>query len=270
MKKNTIKTMLNGLIVGSTMLVPGVSGGSMAMLLGIYDRLVHSISSFTKNMKENFLFLVLFSIGGLLGMILFASPLLRLIELYTMPMLYLFIGIVAGGVPMMYEKSGVKKIDLDSFLYFMLGFVSIFLVSALPSDLFPKQTNLSGIGLVFLIMAGFTAAIALVLPGISVSYMLLLMGIYEETMKAVSRLYLPYLIPLGIGVFLGIILTTKLLEQAMQQHPKATYLVILGFVIGSIAEVFPGIPTRSELLICFLTLIAGFLCIHFISKLQKI
>lgn len=270
MKKNRIQTLFKGVLVGGTMLVPGVSGGSMAMLLGIYDTLITSVSSFTKHKKESLIFLITFSIGSFLGMLLFASPLLLLIERYTKPMLYLFLGVVAGGIPIMYQKSGVKKPDLDALLYFALGFVAIFLFSALPLDIFPKQTQMSGIALLFLLMGGFASAIALVLPGISVSYMLLLMGIYEETMKAIHQFNLTYLLPLGIGVLLGIIATTKLLEQAMTKHPKASYLVIIGFVAGSIAEVFPGLPEQNEVLFCLLMAAAGFLSIRLISKLEPV
>mgnify|MGYP005776197081 FL=1 len=90
MKQNKLESFLKGMIIGGTMLVPGVSGGSMAMILGIYSRLVSSVSSFTKDKKGNFLFLVIFSLGGGTGMLLFARPLLSLIERYPMPMLYFF------------------------------------------------------------------------------------------------------------------------------------------------------------------------------------
>ena len=92
MKNTPILTALKGIIIGGTMLVPGVSGGSMAMILGIYDRLITSVSSFTRRKKENLAFLIIFSLSGILGILLFASPLLRLIERYPMPMLYFFLG----------------------------------------------------------------------------------------------------------------------------------------------------------------------------------
>lgn len=90
---------LKGLFVGGTMLVPGVSGGSMAMILGIYHELIASISSFLKHKKESLLFLGVFVIGALVGMALFARPLEALIERFPMPTLYFFIGAVVGGVP---------------------------------------------------------------------------------------------------------------------------------------------------------------------------
>lgn len=87
MEKNMVHTLWKGMFVGSTMLVPGVSGGSMAMILGIYDKLVTAVSSFDKQKGKNLLFLGTFSLGGILGMVLFANPLLYLIEAYPMMML---------------------------------------------------------------------------------------------------------------------------------------------------------------------------------------
>ena len=92
MKDKKLLTVLKGMIVGGTMLVPGCSGGSMAMILGVYNQLVTSVSSFFKHKRQSALFLALFALGGGVGMLLFAKPLLRLIERFPMPMLYLFLG----------------------------------------------------------------------------------------------------------------------------------------------------------------------------------
>lgn len=113
-------------------------------------------------------------------------------------------------------------------------------------------------GALFLICAGLVAAVALVLPGISVSYLLLMMDMYNTVIQSISRLYLPYLLPLGAGVLLGIILTTKLLERAMEKHPQQTYLLILGFVLGSLPELFPGFPVSvPQWLMCLFSLALG-------------
>ena len=129
-------------------------------------------------------------------------------------------------------------------------------------------------GLLLLVLAGFVAAIALVLPGISVSYLFLLMGIYDSVMRAISSFRLTFLAPLGIGLLLGIVFTTKLLEHAMTKYPRPAYLIILGFVLGSIVELFPGIPSGPEILFCILTFAAGFGIIRLVSvteikQLQK-
>lgn len=265
MQKNKIITLFKGMFVGGTMLVPGVSGGSMAMLLGVYDKLVSSVSSFMKHKMESLIFLSIFSMGGLLGMVLFAKPLLSLIETYPKPMMYFFIGAVLGGLPLMYKKSQIQTINWKTVLYPLLGLLMVLLFSIIPSEGLYKQTGENWVTFLLLLASGFIAAIALVLPGISVSYMLLLLGMYDKTMTAISTFYLPFLIPLGVGLILGIILTTRILEQAMEKFPQPTYLIILGFIVGSVIEVFPGFPTGVELLVCIFMTIAGYGIIRLLS-----
>ena len=259
---------IQGLFVGSTMLVPGVSGGSMAMILGVYDRLIHAVSSFRKQKKASLLFLLIFSIGAIIGMVAFARPILAAINRWEKPMLYFFIGIVAGGIPLMVKKAQLKTFQFTYIIYFIIGIVVVVLLGMLPGmDVTSSQNDILHICL--LLVEGFISAIALVLPGISVSYMLLLLGMYDTTMQAISRLYLPYLIPLGIGVILGIISTTKLLETLMNRYTQSTYLVILGFVAGSVFEILPGFPSIQELWICAFALLAGFCIIMMILKFDK-
>ena len=259
--KQHLKTALKGLLVGSTMLVPGVSGASMAMILGVYGRLVSAVSSFLRDVKGNLLFLLLFSLGGGLGMLLFAKPLLWLIERWPMPTLYFFLGAVAGGVPLTVREAGIRRFTWRVPVYIAAGFVLVLSLNLLPADLFRGEASLLP-----LLIAGILAAVALVLPGISVSYMLLLMGLYDETMRAITELRVPYLLALGVGLILGILLTTKLLERAMQRHPEPTYLIILGFVFGSVFQIFPGIPSGWELLLCLAALLLGFFSLWLLSR----
>lgn len=121
------------------MLVPGVSGGSMAMILGIYDKLVSSVSSFRKHKRESFFFLALFSIGGGLGMLLFANPLLSLIERYPMPMLYFFLGAVAGGVPLIFKQAEIKSFSWKVPLYITVGLLVVALFAILPAGAFQSE-----------------------------------------------------------------------------------------------------------------------------------
>ncbi len=267
-KNNNIFTALKGVIIGGTMLVPGVSGGSMAMILGIYDRLISAVSSFAKHKKENLAFLVIFSLGGILGILVFANPLLRLIERYPMPMLYFFLGAVAGGIPLIVKQSGAKRLSWRSCLYLILGLLVVSLFAFIPSGSFQSEMNAGPASFLLLAAAGVISAAALVLPGISISYLLLLMGIYDEMMRAVSEFYLPFLLPLAAGLVLGILLITKGLEYAMTRHPHPTYFIILGFILGSIGELFPGIPSGWELVLCILTLAAGFFAVLLLSRAE--
>ena len=111
-----IVTFLKGLWVGGTMTVPGVSGGSMAILLGVYDQLIHAVNSFWKE-KTNLLFLLVFAGGGGLGMLLFSRGLLSLLERYPLPLGYFFLGAVAGGIPLIFRSARVREFSLDTVLY---------------------------------------------------------------------------------------------------------------------------------------------------------
>lgn len=265
-QENMITTVIKGICVGGTMLVPGCSGGSMAMILGIYDRLVSSVSSFMKHKKESLCFLALFCVGGGMGMVLFAKPLLSLMERFEMPMLYFFIGAVGGSVPMILKKAQWERKGFGKILFFLLGAGVVGLFALLPSDTFQADMNAGLTSYLMLILAGVIAAVALVLPGVSVSYMLLLMGMYDTVMKAITQLHLPYLIPVGLGLAIGVIVSTRLLECAMARFPGPAYLCILGFMAASMAQVFPGLPGGREWLTCLLMLAAGFLIIYFISE----
>ena len=270
MKHSPIVTFLKGLIVGGTMLVPGVSGGSMAIVLGIYDKLIHAVSALTRLDKASFFFLCAFSAGGGLGIIAFAKPLLHFMETYPIPTSYFFLGAVAGSVPITFRQGNISRLSAKAVLYILLGVVIVALFSAAPIDGLHAQTEVGLFFLILWIVTGFVASIALILPilpGISVSYLLYLLGVYDQILLAISSLSFSLLIPLGGGVIAGIVATTKLLEKAMNRYPQATYLIILGFVLGSMWELFPGVPTDLlSLVSAAVPLAAGFAVIYTLSK----
>ena len=106
---------------------------------------------------------------------------------------------------------------------------------------------------------------ALVLPGISASQMLYMLGIYEGTLKAVSRLEVLALLPLGVGGIIGTYLTARILEQLIKKHREATFLMILGFMLASLPELLPDHLIQKNLLFCGIALAAGFGSIYFLS-----
>ena len=150
-----------------------------------------------------------------------------------------------------------------------LGFLIVFLMTLQPVTIVNLATA-GGIGsYIFLFFAGIITAVALILPGISTSFMLLTFGLYDLTLEAFNTLNFGYLIPLGVGTAAGVILTTKLLEALMQKHPRPTYLMILGFVLGSVVEIFPGVPKGRELPLSVIMLVLGVILITFIIRLEK-
>lgn len=265
-KKNVLITVLKGLWIGGTMTVPGISGGSMAMILGIYDRLITAINHAVRLDKKSILYLMEFVAGSVVGLVLFSKSLLHLLEKYPMPMQYFFLGCVVGGAPMIFRTAQVKKFNWKTIAYPLIGILCVYLISLLPSGLFSAEANQGIGGIAIQLLGGLVIAIALVLPGISVSQMLLMLGLYEEVMTAISTLHILPILPLGIGVLIGVLLTAKGMEQAMEKIPEFTYLAVFGFIIGSIPELFPGVPYGWNIPLCLLMAAAGFFAIYFVTQ----
>ena len=237
MENDKWMTVLKGLIVGATMIVPGVSGGTMAMILGIYDQLISAVSSFHKNIKENFLFLALFACSAGVGFYLFASPASWMLENYTKPVILFFVGVVICGIPVIGKKSGIRRVSLPVVMNIIFGAVIVAFISKIPENVFALETySETGAGLI-LFAAGIVTAAALILPGISFSHFLLILGLYDRLLISVKTFELSFLLPLGAGICIGIVLFSRNLEKLMEKYPRQTYMIILGFIIGSVGEI---------------------------------
>lgn len=259
--------ILKGAAIGIAMLVPGVSGGTMAIILGVYDDLIHSVSSFFKDIKKNFIFLFYIAIGGIIGVLAFSKLIEYALDNFRYPTMYFFIGIVIGGIPVLYQKVDNSKGQVKNWLYFGLGFIIVLVMSIYNGTIVNLANSTGVLQFIFLFIAGIVISVALILPGISTSFMLLVLGMYDITIKAINNLYVSYLAPIAIGLAFGIIATTKILEHAMKKKPSQTYMLILGFVTGSIIPVFPGLPEKTyEIVISAAVLVIGFVVIRIISK----
>ena len=242
--KNAIKNIIKGVIIGIATLVPGVSGGTMAIIVGLYDNIIHSISSFFSDFKKNIIFIMTVGFGGAIGLFISSLVMKKLLTLIKFPMYYLFIGVIFGGIPVLFRKADTKEKRKTDWLFFVIGFI-IILVMTLYEVTIVNLANSTGIlQFVFLFIAGIIIAVALILPGISTSFMLLAIGLYDTILDAINNLKPNYLIPIGLGTVFGILTTTKILERCMQKKPRQTYLMILGFVAGSVLQVFPGLPDK--------------------------
>ncbi len=276
--KDTVYTAACGAWIGGTMTVPGVSGGSMAMILGIYDRLISSVNGIFRKgtFKESLAFLIKFMLGAVLGLFLVAKLITLALTHFSIPTRYFFLGAVAGCAPMIFREAKVKKVGIPVFLYPIIGIVCALLITLIPEGIFEIRGNgvLAVIaGVVIQLLGGIVIAVALVLPGISVSQMLLVLGVYEKLTAAVDALDIMTLLsfaPLVIGTMGGILLTTSLIERAMKKYPTATYLIVFGFILGSLPELFPAqMLTGWNLLFAPLLALLGFLAVFAIAKKEN-
>ena len=259
--KEIIIRFVKGFVIGSSMLVPGVSGGTMAIILNIYDQLINAVSRIRENIKGNSLLLLNYGLGGLAGILLLSNPLLYIVKTWPMPSLYFFIGCILASIPPLYIRAKADKIKVRNILVAILGIVIGVSLELIPEGLFVVGQGMSVKMFLLLILAGFIIAVALILPGISGSYMLLIFGMYTVTLEALKSFNLPYLIPLVIGLAIGTFGTARVLDNLMEKHPQFIYMLIIGFMLGSLYEIFPGIPQGVDIPISIVCLLAGFAAI---------
>jgi len=263
-----ITTAAKGLVVGSSMLVPGVSGGTTAIILGIYDKLIHAVSAIFEDFRKHLTFLCVFCVGAGAGLLLFSRFMLWAVETWELPMMFLFLGAIIGSVPMLYRQAKVERFNPVYILFAVIGVAIVLSLGYLPKP----EGDFSGsmvahMGMLF--ATGVIIAVAIVLPGISTSHMLLILGMYNTTLEAIKTMNLPFLVPIALGGLAGIFLTTSLLEKALTRFPRVSYFMIIGFVLGSIIDVFPGFPIGAGIPVCAATFIAGFALITLITRQAK-
>jgi putative membrane protein len=254
--KNNLKSnliiMLKGFIIGSSMSVPGVSGGTMAILLGIYDKLIGAISNFLKDIKGNIIFLMKFCMGAAVGIGSLAFVISWLLEKLPLPVSFFFLGAVIGGIPALYKKTKESQLNIASGIYFLIGLLIVISIGFIPAGNFEISSGTGIVHYLMLLVTGIIIALALVLPGISTSHMLLVLGMYNSMLQAIKEFDIVYIGILGIATVIGIFLITKPIEWTLNKFPHQTYCMIIGFVLGSTFEIFrdkilPAIPTDAGL-----------------------
>lgn len=264
-----IKRFVKGFVIGSAMLIPGVSGGTTAIILGIYDQLINSVSRIRQDIKGNGLLLLNYGLGGLAGILIMSGPLLSIVNGWPLPSMYFFIGCIIASIPPLYRRMNTDKIKFKNMVVALVGALIGGALTLLPEGLFQVGQHMSVQMFLLLIVAGIIIAIALILPGISGSYMLLVFGMYTITLEALKAFDIMFMIPLIIGLAIGTFGTARILDKQMEKHPQFTYMLIIGFMIGSLYQIFPGIPTGNNIIICIVTLIAGITIITLLVSVGK-
>ena len=240
--KNII-LILKGAIFGIANIIPGVSGGTLALTMGVYEDLISSISNFFKKPKESLTFILPFIFGAALSILLMSKVISLCLDKFPFPTTLFFVGLIIGGIPLLTKKiKKAKPKGLNIFL-FILTFALIIFMNFINSGTNSiNLENLSIITYLLLALVGLIAAATMVIPGISGSFVLMLLGFYEPIVNTISNLTdfshffhnIAILIPFGIGIILGILLVSKVLEYLFKYHEVSTYYAILGFVISSV------------------------------------
>lgn len=262
--------ILKGFAMGTSDLVPGVSGGTIALLLGIYNQFIASISGiFSRRFWPSFTFLIPIIIGMLLAMGSLSNLFNYLLSQHHIPTMFFFGGLIIGIVPYLLKISNYKTSFTTKHYMMVIAGIAILIVITLMnnSDKHAGETLTLSTGLIIkYFIAGMCASSAMLLPGISGSFMLLVFGVYGTVMLAISEVVklnfagLPILLAVGFGVLAGFIISSKIIHYFLTHHKLMTFALIIGFVVGSLFAVFPGLPTNIVMwFVSLVVFIIGFI-----------
>lgn len=268
--KDKLIYIIKGFFFGIANIIPGVSGGTLALTMGIYEDLIGSISNFFKNPKKSIQFLLPIGIGAVLSILLMSKVISYSLDKFPVPTTLFFIGLIIGGIPLLTKKVKNEKIKSLNICLFLITFGIIMLMTfanAGSSSL--DFSNVGLFGILQLLAIGMVAAGTMVIPGVSGSFVLMLLGAYEPIIHTIGDLTnfsnlahnLMVLAPFGIGIGVGIIGIAKILEFLFKKYEVSTYYAILGFIVASIIALFVGLigikVSFLEIIIGIILLILG-------------
>ena len=266
MKKNDyIKEGAKGVLTGASMLVPGISGGTMALIFGYYDRLINAAAGIFKNFKKNIFTILFYMITVAAGFVIFSWPMSFLLENFSFIMFCFFVGTIIGSLVLFKKKAMIEKFRLSDIIYFLIGVAVSLGITLIPADVMAYNAEGGFFGnLILYIIAGILLSIALILPGISTSHVLLILGIQSLILDWVKTLDIIPLLPFVIITLIFIFAFIKILEFALNKKARMTYMMIAGFVLFSAADItidniFPFIADASLTSGYILNMIAGVL-----------
>lgn len=266
-----IKNIISGMIIGVANIIPGVSGGTMAVVLGLYDKLINAVSLTKESLKKNWKLILSVALGAGAGILLFAKLLTWSFDNYPVATNFGFIGLIFGSLPLVYKKTvEKKKFKIYNVIPFALTLAGMIAMSVIKSSENIVQKELDFNLACTLIITTAIAAVACIIPGISGSFVLKALGQYETVLAAIDRLDILMLIPVAIGVGVGILGGAKLISVVLKKFHQGIYSAILGLIVGSIFVIFPRSFTfNTEGFIAIGTFVAGAAIAIIMEKLGK-
>lgn len=247
--KEFIMNILRGIVIGISNVIPGVSGGTMMVSMGIYDRLILVLTHFIKRMKETVALLVPIGIGMLLSIAIFAKLFSEvLFPRFPLQTNLFFIGLILGGLPIIYRKVKGVSVKLPQILAFLLFFALVTVLAVVGEGNGADADIAFSVGNVLkLFGVGVIAAATMVIPGVSGSMIMMVLGYYNTIISTINAFIdalrafdisalldtFIVLVPFGVGVAVGIVAVAKLIEFMLKKFPAVTYWAIIGLIVAS-------------------------------------
>lgn len=270
------RNIYRGMLMGVSDVVPGVSGGTIAVILGIYDELIAAINGvFTREWKRHLTFLVPLGIGIGAAIWAFSRVMNWLIANQPGPTFFMFIGLIVGILPFLFKESNAKS--TFKWYHIVLLIIGIVLISLIKPPVEEAGIIIDKtMGTYFyLFLSGFLGSTAMILPGISGSLILVILGSYATVMESVENFEIGVILVVGIGILLGIITMSKIIHYFLSHFRTVTYSLIIGLVIGSIYVIYTTyiMPTdwtasTGQIITSVITFIVGLIVAFILGKIE--
>ncbi|NLB90009.1 MAG: DUF368 domain-containing protein [Clostridiales bacterium] len=267
--------MVKGIFIGTGFILPGISGGALAAVFGIYERLISFLSNLKKDFLKNLLFFIPVGIGGLIGIVLVAKALSPLLAnaTYEVYVLWFFIGCMAGTFPTLFRQAN-KKGHLPKHRWIMivaavLGYIVFRLLSNGSSATVVISAN-PVLRFLLWVVVGVVIGLGTVIPGLSPSNILVFLGFYTPMVEGFKSFDLAMMIPLFLGVFACVLALSKVMAYFFKKAYTTVYFIILGIVLASTIMIIPFHFNYLSwgTLICLLSAFGGALLAYLMTKLE--
>ena len=257
--------LLAGLLIGLGCILPGVSGGVMAVSFGLYRPMLDAVMGFFRDLRKNFLFLLPLGLGGLVGLLAGARVLSYTMARWETPMLFLFIGFILGGLPGLFAQAGEGGFQPRRLWALALG-----VALALPMALMQPAGGgeVQSLRPLQAVIAGGVYAFGTVVPGVSTSFLLIYLGWYQACLRAFGEAQLVTLGLFALGFGLVALCTMKGVKWLFDHHGACAYYGVAGFVLVSVGLVFPGFEGGGGLYVDLLMLVLGLLGALWMERLK--
>lgn len=245
-----------GILIGAGAILPGISSGVLCVIFGLYENLLNSVLGFFKNIRKNFKFLFPICSGGLLGVLIFSKLLNYMLYAYPLQTKSTFVGLILSTVPSLIKDVNKKEKFRLHYLFYLiaaliLGLLSVFLEKKVP------VISGTSYNYFYLLFCGFMMSVGIIVPGVSSTIILMLLGVYSSYLTSVSSLYMPILIPIAIGLLLGSLVFMRVTKYCLDHFYAETFYTIIGFTLGSILVIWPDFTPDLSGVFSFLCMMIG-------------
>ena len=258
------RNFIIGAVVGIASILPGVSGGLIAVLCGVYERLIEDISRLREKLFSDFRFLLALGLGLVFGMLACTLVLDYTLDAFALPCMAFFFGLIFAQIPEVYNFSredGTEPKPVH-WIWAAVGFLMCVGLMMLNSEGTPVDVDdHSATNFLLFMLCGIVLAVSKIMPGISGSSLLIAMGMFEVTISSVAHLEMFFIVSLGIGLLIGLFGFAKVMDRCLKNYRKHTYMLILGLTLGSLmiilGEVFGMHPQMMDWVIVAVMIVAG-------------